>query len=179
MAKAQKICGVYKIINKKNGKFYIGSSKNIYKRWDQHKNDLRNNCHDNGHLQNAWNKYGENNFEFEIIEECDDKIQFEREQYYLNTLKPFDDNGYNIVRQISSKYGSDNYITKYCSRCHCEYQTFSNLSKYCDECKEEIASERLEDYKAEKYWEEGSWYVEQVMYEPYGGDAEYFWECNC
>ena len=178
MAK-QKLCGVYKIINKVNGKFYIGSSKNIYKRWDQHRNSLRNHCHDNEYLQNAWNKYGENNFEFEIIEECDPQVQFEREQYYLNTLKPFDDNGYNIVRQISSKYGSDNYMTKYCSRCHCEYQTFSNLSKYCDECKEEIALERLDDYKVEKYWEEGSWYVEEVMYEPYGGDAEYFWECNC
>ncbi len=102
MAK-QKICGVYKITNRVNGKIYVGSSKNIYERWNQHKDKLRNNCHDNAHLQNAWIKYGENNFKFEIIEECDPNIQFEREQYYLNTLNPFDDNGYNIVRQISKK----------------------------------------------------------------------------
>ena len=151
MAK-QKLCGVYKIINKVNGKFYIGSSKNIYKRWDQHRNSLRNHCHDNEYLQNAWNKYGENNFEFEIIEECDPQVQFEREQYYLNTLKPFDDNGYNIVRQISSKYGSDNYMTKYCSRCHCEYQTFSNLSKYCDECKDKMRKEEFLKYTEYQYF---------------------------
>ena len=89
MAK-QKICGVYKITNRVNGKIYVGSSKNIYERWNQHKDKLRNNCHDNAHLQNAWIKYGENNFKFEIIEECDPNVQFEREQYYLNTLNPFD-----------------------------------------------------------------------------------------
>ena len=166
-------------MNKANKKFYIGSSNDIYRRLREHKKDLRDCCHDNEHLQNAWKKYGENNFDFKIIEECDNAIQFEREQFYLNTLNPFDNNGYNIVRLISSKYVSDNYMTKYCSRCYCEYHTFSNLSKYCDECKEEINAEKLEDWNAEKYWEEGSWYVEHVMYEPYGGDAEYFWECNC
>ena len=118
MAKQQKICRVYKIMNKANKKFYIGSSNDIYRRWREHKKDLRDGCHDNEHLQNAWKKYGENNFEFKIIEECDPAIQFEREQFYLNTLNPFDNNGYNIVRLISSKYGSDNYMTKYCSRCH-------------------------------------------------------------
>lgn len=177
MAK-QKICGVYKITNKKNSKFYIGSSKNIYYRWEQHISKLNSGIHDNTHLQNSWNKYGESNFIFEIIEECSPEIQFEREQYYLNTLKPFDDVGYNIVRRISSKYGSDNYMTKYCDRCHCEYHTFSNLSKYCDNCKEEINSGRFNSYKSERYWLEGSSYVEEIMYEPYGS-ADYFWECNC
>lgn len=67
--------GIYKIENKVNGKVYIGQSKHIQKRWNEHKMHLRNNKHYNQYLQHAWNKYGEENFEFSILEECDcDKI---------------------------------------------------------------------------------------------------------
>ena len=133
---ANKICGVYKITNKANGKFYIGSSNNIKHRWNNHIKQLTEQNHKNSHLQNAWNLYGKDNFVFEIIEECSPDIQFEREQHYLNTLNPFDERGYNIVRQISKEYTSDNYITKKCSMCKKEYHTFSHLSKYCDDCRE-------------------------------------------
>ena len=57
--------GIYCIINIQNGKKYIGSSKNIRKRAE-----LRHNNHDNQHLQNAWNKYGEEKFDFYVIEAC-------------------------------------------------------------------------------------------------------------
>lgn len=137
MAK-QKICGVYKITNLVNGKIYVGSSKDIESRWKQHRDKLNKGTHDNPHLQRAWGKYGEDNFKFEVIEECERTIQFEREQFYLNMLNPFDDNGYNIVRQISKEYMSDNYIVKKCTRCGHDYNTFSNRSKYCDKCKDEL-----------------------------------------
>ena len=140
MAK-QKICGVYKITNKVNGKIYIGSSNDIKHRWAQHKEALNRGDHTNIHLQNAWNKYGLNNFKFEIIEECDPSVQFEREQFYLNTLSLFDNKGHNIVRQIAKEYMSDNYMVKKCARCGKDYNTFSHLSKYCDECKEEMRDE--------------------------------------
>jgi len=58
--------GIYKIINKVNGKYYIGSSNDIKGRWSEHKNDLKANRHDNDYLQKSWNKYGEENFEFEV-----------------------------------------------------------------------------------------------------------------
>jgi group I intron endonuclease len=61
-------CGIYAIKNKINGKMYIGSSYNIKQRFTAHKSALKNNNHRNKHLQNAWNKYGEDNFEFIIIE---------------------------------------------------------------------------------------------------------------
>lgn len=61
-------CGIYVIKNNVNNKMYIGSSTNIKQRFTCHKSALRNNNHRNKHLQNAWNKYGEDNFEFIIIE---------------------------------------------------------------------------------------------------------------
>lgn len=174
---ANKICGVYKITNTANGKFYIGSSNNIKSRWCQHKNSLNEGNHGNVHLQNAWNKYGGQSFKFEIIEECDPKYQFEREQFYLNELNPFDNNGYNIVRQISKEHMSDHYIVKKCCRCSNEYHTFSHLSKYCDECKEEITKENFENFQTESYWMRGSGMCFSAMYDGYEC-MEDFWESN-
>ena len=175
---ASKICGIYKITNIVNGKFYIGSSNNIKNRWSQHENALDEGTHGNAYLQNAWNKYGgKKNFKFEIIEECAPEVQFEREQYYLNTLKPFDDNGYNIVRQISKEYMSDHYMIKSCARCGRDYNTFSHLSKYCEPCKEEIAKENLENFQTEMYWMKDSNMCFSAMYDGYES-VEDFWESN-
>lgn len=171
---ANKICGVYKIINVLNSKFYIGSSKDIQNRWCQHKNLLNNGVHGNAHLQNAWDKYGSENFKFEIIEECAPAIQFEREQFYLNTLNPFDGNGYNIVRQISKEYMSDHYMVKNCVRCGRNYNTFSHLSKYCDECKEEMKEETKDWWRC---WVNEKITPADVM--SWGYDSwDDFWESN-
>ena len=174
---ANSVCGVYKITNTANGKYYVGSSKNIKQRWVRHQNELNAGVHGNKYLQNAWNKYGAKNFQFEIIEECLVDHQFEREQFYLNTLNPFGDKGYNIIRQISKEYMSDNCIVKICSRCTREYHTFSHLSKYCDECKEEIAKENFENFQTERYWMQGSSMCFNAMYDGYD-DMEDFWESN-
>lgn len=145
----EKICGVYKITNIANCKIYVGSSKDIENRWKQHMDALTKKEHANTHLQNAWNKYGCQSFKFEIIEECDPSVQFEREQFYLNTLNPFGDHGYNIVRQISKQYMSDNYMVKKCERCGDNYNTFSHLSKYCELCRREMEEESKDWWK---YW---------------------------
>ena len=78
--------GIYQIENKINSKVYIGSSNNIKRRWQKHKALLRHNKHPNSHLQAAWNKYGEDSFEFSIIEECSLSDLLNKEQYYLDTL---------------------------------------------------------------------------------------------
>ena len=81
--------GVYKILNKVTGDFYIGSTSiSFSRRFTQHKSDLKKNKHRNIYLQRAYNKYGLNNFDFIIVEiiEDDSKI-LEREQFYLD-LKP-------------------------------------------------------------------------------------------
>src|SRR5271169_6187061 len=66
------VSGIYKIVNKISGKYYVGSSNDIngtYGRWYEHINNLRANRHDNDHLQKSWHKYGTNAFEFIIVKE--------------------------------------------------------------------------------------------------------------
>ena len=62
-----KISGIYKIINKVNGKYYVGSSSNIHKRWGEHIRSLNHKKHFNQHLQRSWNKYKQSSFEFIIF----------------------------------------------------------------------------------------------------------------
>lgn len=79
--------GVYKITNIINGKLYIGSSNNCKRRLREHFSQLRHNKHFNRKLQFAFNKYGESNFNFDIIEYVkNDDLLLEREQYYLNKI---------------------------------------------------------------------------------------------
>lgn len=60
--------GIYKITNSENDHFYIGSSVNLTRRKSRHFSELRNNKHNNKHLQAAWNKYGELAFSFLVVE---------------------------------------------------------------------------------------------------------------
>lgn len=75
-------CGIYKLTI--NNKIYIGSAKNIGIRLSKHLLDLERNKHHSIYLQRAWNKY--QNINVEIIEICNNII--EREQYYIDKLKP-------------------------------------------------------------------------------------------
>ena len=81
-----KISGVYKITNKITGDFYIGSSKNIERRWSTHKSPSRWKLRSGMKLYQAFIKYGLNNFTFDIIEETTDLHN--REQYYIEQLNP-------------------------------------------------------------------------------------------
>jgi len=62
-----KIRGIYSILHTESGKVYIGSSKNTKRRIGAHKTDLKYSKHPNHALQNYYNKYGLNAFEFTII----------------------------------------------------------------------------------------------------------------
>lgn len=97
--------GIYKITNKINGLIYIGSSKNIEYRWRKHKEMLESDRHYNCHLQSSWNKYGSENFIFEVLEETTKNHLLIREQYYLDTLTPFDTLGYNACKIAGSPLG--------------------------------------------------------------------------
>jgi group I intron endonuclease len=98
--------GIYKIENIIEGKIYVGSAKNIKKRKKEHFNALKNNMHKNKHLQNAWNKYAENNFIFKIIENVEPNLLIIREQYYIDQYKSYDRNiGYNIAPKAGNTSG--------------------------------------------------------------------------
>lgn len=89
--------GIYCIENITNNKKYIGQSQNIEDRWCKHKNDLRHGQHNNDHLQNAWNKYGEENFRFFVVEYCEVTELDDKENYYINFYKTLNrDQGYNL-----------------------------------------------------------------------------------
>ena len=70
MLEYKNVCGIYKIICS-NTNFYIGSSKNIQQRFYKHRRELRKGVHKNEHLQNSYNKYGEECFELVIVEVCE------------------------------------------------------------------------------------------------------------
>lgn len=99
--------GIYKILNKITGKIYIGSSYDVLKRCKEHAYQLDTNIHCNQYLQNSWNKYSSDDFEFAIIELCEVEDLLTREQYWLDFTKSYDPEiGYNILKIAGSTLGS-------------------------------------------------------------------------
>lgn len=96
--------GIYMIKNSVNGKLYIGCSVDVNRRFNSHKNKLINGKHPNLHLQQSWNKYGQASFIFEIIEECNDSVLYEREHYYATYYNVLDNKiGYNKLPTAKTK----------------------------------------------------------------------------
>lgn len=87
--------GIYAIKNRTNNKMYIGQSVNARKRKSYHLWLLRTNNHFNPKLQSAFNKYGEENFEFVILEKCNKDELDDKEIKYINRYNTIND-GYNI-----------------------------------------------------------------------------------
>lgn len=93
------------IRNKANGKVYVGSAVKLNKRWDNHKSDLRKNKHHSKHLQSAWNKYGQESFDFVLLEECIPEVLIMREQNWIDFFKSYDDRfGYNIAAIVGNNF---------------------------------------------------------------------------
>lgn len=103
--------GIYKIVNIQNNKVYIGQSINVEKRILAHKEELNRNVHGNEHLQRAWNKYGKENFEFLIIEECTQEKLTEREQYWIDYYGGINSE-YNYNQREASSHGLHSEETK-------------------------------------------------------------------
>lgn len=92
---------IYKITNQINGRFYIGSTNNLIKRYYTHVYDIRSNKKTCIKLIRAVKKYGEDNFKFEILCECDANETIKIEQGYIDSLKP----EYNIAKIAGSNAG--------------------------------------------------------------------------
>lgn len=92
------ICGIYKIVNIKNNKVYIGSSINLGIREYKHFWMLKKNIHDNNYLQHSYNKYGKDVFSFNVVEICSPEELIVKENFYIDKYKSNDLSfGYNLA----------------------------------------------------------------------------------
>ena len=94
--------GIYVIICKINKKMYIGSSMNLDKRIKRHKSDLKGNRHDNKYLQNDWNLFGEDCFEFKVVKNYDEIDRKSLEKIEYNYIEK-NDNLYNVLGKLVDK----------------------------------------------------------------------------
>lgn len=98
--------GVYMILNVATNMYYIGSAFNFDKRFKNHKIELQYNRHCNPYLQNAWNKYGADKFDFIILEPAHKSVLIKHEQFWLDYSKCYDRTiGYNICKIAGNKAG--------------------------------------------------------------------------
>src|ERR1700761_7264227 len=106
--------GIYKITNLVNGKMYIGSTAVLGERYEQHADKLNGKTHANKHLQSSFNKYGKDNFKWEIIvvierpdsiadDEFGDLIT-DCEQHYIDYYEVVE-KGYNQRKIATSNLG--------------------------------------------------------------------------
>jgi group I intron endonuclease len=83
--------GIYEIRQLTTGFCYVGSAVNIKRRWAQHRSAIKRGTHTARRLMHAFQKYGSDAFTFEVLEECDisdESIRIERENYWIQRLKP-------------------------------------------------------------------------------------------
>lgn len=84
--------GIYRITNILDGMSYIGKTgMNFGDRWDSHRSLLNSGSHFNKQLQNAWAEFGEDSFEFQIIESVDDRnVLDDLEVFYIAQYRETD-----------------------------------------------------------------------------------------
>ena len=114
--------GIYKITNLKNGKVYIGQSKNIFERKLQHFTALHTHWHENTQMQKDWNK-DSHGFRWDVVEYCPLNKLNEREKFWIDKYDSID-KGYNQgwvpytrkptkshnVRHKKTKYHKDTHL---------------------------------------------------------------------
>ncbi|UKJ82891.1 GIY-YIG nuclease family protein [Priestia megaterium] len=105
--------GIYCIRNIVSGKIYIGQSKSIKERKNEHLKKLRKRIHHNSYLQRAFDKYGEDLFQFTILTYCEENELNKEESYYISKFNSTDKNvGYNLTTGGDSFSFSDESLKK-------------------------------------------------------------------
>jgi len=106
--------GIYQIFCLSTSKSYVGSSVDIVNRWSHHRSHLKNNKHGNKYLQHAWNKYGEDQFIFKILEIVTPvtKENLEaREDFWIDSMNSMSTGGgYNLQGATQGTFNLDWHI---------------------------------------------------------------------
>ena len=105
LAEAEPIkCGIYRIVNTITNRTYIGSGKNIARRFYLHRWNLNKGSHTNVHLQQSWNKHGESAFVFEGLKKCALDELTTHEQKFLDAYLNHDMPVYNKIKDVKAIY---------------------------------------------------------------------------
>ena len=153
---------IYQIKNSKTGKCYIGQTTDFKRRKREHLNELRKHKHSNLYLQNAFDKYGEDNFEFTILEECEKEQANDREIFWLNNFSGFESsNNYNLCQAGGAKGISEETREKLRSRIMSE-ETRRKISEsrkgiklnLTDERRRQISESNRQRFTGRKHTEE-------------------------
>ena len=149
---AEKIIGVYKITNTVTGDFYIGSSKDVKRRWACHKCLSKWKEYPNNQLYKDMQKYGIKQFVFEILEEVEPEHLKEKEQQFIEKLKPTYNNynakGWNVERykKTQKEYSK-------------EYEKSDKRKEYH---KERNKSDKYKEYQ-KKYYNQPCYYNSEML----------------
>jgi group I intron endonuclease len=157
---------IYRILNKINGKFYIGSTYSIDRRFKEHQRDLNKGKHHSIYLQRAWNKYGEPMFEFEVLGICLKQNSKKEEQFLLDSTQCYNPNiGYNMNIKVDSRKDRPMSLESRIKMSNCKKGKPSPKlgMKVSEETREKLSL----SHKNQKAWNKGQKgvYSEDVKYQ--------------
>lgn len=166
--------GIYKITNLVNGHAYIGLSTNIEHRWKEHKKPYNWKREHNKVLYKAFQKYGIENFAFEVLEECAVEDLSYKEKFYIekfNTLK----DGYNETAGGENNSGESHPRHKLTLEDVQDIRTrYGNLERKKDVYA--LYKNCIGESGFSKIWKGETW--KQVMMEVYTPENKLFHRCN-
>ena len=156
-----KISGIYKITNTITCDFYIGSSKDVKKRWAEHKCQITWNRHPNSPMYLDMRKYGVDKFVFEVLEVVEEDFLKETEQQFIETLKPTynnrNANGWDTERykETNKEYEKTEKRKKYKK----EYEKTDKRKEYHKKYKNQLCSYNGETLTLnaliKRFWRQG------------------------
>ena len=160
-----KISGIYKITNTITGDFYIGSSKDINRRWAEHKCPSRWKQCKNNPMYLDMQKYGIENFVFEVIEEAEENFLKEKEQKFIEMLKPTYNsnraNGFDFERQ--KKYKKEYEKTDKRKKYKKEYEKTDKRKKYKKEYEKTNKGKESQRKAQNKYYSQLCFYNGETL----------------
>ena len=134
--------GIYSILNNNTGKIYIGQSKDINRRFNDHKRELVKNIHSNHYLQSSWNKYGESTFSFNVLEYCPISCLNESEVWWIDFFESMDrTKGFNLKSGGNSNIVFSDETIKKMRETQSRIKTWSGRH-HTDETKKKISKSK-------------------------------------